>query len=182
VFLLFLYSVINILYSFWLKHIVIVDVFIISMMFVLRVLSGGVAIDVESSSWLLITTFLLALFLALAKRRHELVFREDITNNQRPVLFQYTTQLADEMMSLITPVILVTYIFYTLSAETLARFNSKMLYSTSIFVVFGIMRYLYLIHRKHLGDAPTELIIRDPPLLIAILGWILSFYLIIYTP
>ena len=182
VLLLFLYSAINVMYSLWLKHIVIVDVFVISMTFVLRVLSGGVAINVELTSWLLITTFLLALFLALAKRRHELVILQDSTNNQRPVLNQYTPQLVDELMSLITPVILVTYILYTLSAETLARFNSKTLYSTSIFVVFGIMRYLYLIHRKNLGGAPTEIVIHDLPLLIAILGWILSFYLIIYTP
>jgi len=110
VLLLFLYSAINVMYSLWLKHIVIVDVFVISMTFVLRVLSGGVAINVELTSWLLITTFLLALFLALAKRRHELVILQDSTNNQRPVLNQYTPQLVDELMSLITPVILVTYI------------------------------------------------------------------------
>lgn len=181
VLLLLFYSAINVMYSLWLKHIVIVDVFSISLMFVLRVLSGGAAIHVELTSWLLITTFLLALFLALAKRRHELGILEDGTNSQRPVLNQYTPQLLDEMMSLITPVILITYILYTLSPETLARFNSKMLYSTGIFVVFGIMRYLYLIHRKNLGGAPTELVIRDLPLLIAILGWISSFYLIIYT-
>lgn len=181
VLLLLLYSVINVLYSFWLKHIVIVDVFVISLMFVLRVLSGGAAIHVELTAWLLIATFLLALFLALAKRRHELVVVENGTNDQRPVLNQYTLQLADEMMSLITPVILITYILYTLSPETLARFNSKMLYSTSIFVVFGIMRYLYLVHRKNLGGSPAELVIHDLPLLIAIVGWILSFYLIIYA-
>jgi decaprenyl-phosphate phosphoribosyltransferase len=178
--LLLLYGALNVLYSLWLKHIVIVDVFVISLMFVLRVLSGGVAVNVALSSWLLITTFLLALFLALGKRRQELVFLEDSANSQRPVLNHYTPKLADEMISVITPVILITYILYTLSAETLARFKSKTLYATGIFVVFGIMRYLYLIHIKKLGDDPTELVIRDLPLTIAIVGWILSFYLIIY--
>lgn len=179
--LLFLYGVINITYGFWLKNIVILDVFFVSSGFVLRVLSGGVAINVEVSSWLIVTTFLLALFLSISKRRHELVLLADMADNHRPVLNQYTVRLADEMISVVTPVILITYILYTLSAETLARFNSKMLYITSIFVVFGIMRYLYLIHRKNLGDDPTELVIHDIPLLITIFGWILSFYLIIYT-
>lgn len=178
---LFLYGMINITYGFWLKNIVILDVFFVSSGFVLRVLSGGVAINVEVSSWLIVTTFLLALFLSISKRRHELVLLEDIADHHRPVLNQYTTRLADELISVVTPVILITYILYTLSAETLARFNSKMLYITSIFVVFGIMRYLYLIHRKNLGADPTELVIHDIPLLITIVGWILSFYLIIYT-
>lgn len=180
-FFLLLYSATNILYSLWLKHIVIVDVFVISLMFVLRVVCGGAAVPVEVSSWLIMTTFLLALFLALAKRRHELVLFEGGANDQRPVLSKYTPQLVDEMMSLITPVILITYILYTLSPETLSRFHSKTLYSTSIFVVFGIMRYLYLVHRKRLGGSPAELVIHDMPLLIAIIGWIVSFYFIIYT-
>ena len=178
--LLLLYGALNVMYSFWLKHIVIVDVFAISIMFVLRVLAGGAAVHVVLSSWLLITTFLLALFLALAKRRHELVFLEDSTPSQRPVLYEYSAKLADEMMSLISPVILVTYILYTLSEETTARFHSKILYTTGIFVVFGIMRYLYLIHHKNLGGDPSDIVIHDIPLLTAVLGWIVSFYLIIY--
>jgi 4-hydroxybenzoate polyprenyltransferase len=178
--LLLIYSTLNVMYCYWLKHIVIVDVFVISLMFVLRVLTGGAVIHVELSSWLLITTFLLALFLALAKRRHELVFIEDSIHSQRPVLYQYSSQLADELMSLISPVILVTYILYTLSAETLARFHSNVLYSTSIFVVFGIMRYLYLVHQKNLGDDPSDMVIHDIPLLAAILGWVLSYCYMIY--
>jgi decaprenyl-phosphate phosphoribosyltransferase len=179
-FLLLLYTAINILYSMWLKHFVIVDVFCIAIMFVMRVFTGGAAVYVGVSSWLVMTTFLLALFLALAKRRQELVLFEDDANIHRPVLDQYTPRLADEMMSLITPVILVTYILYTLSPETMTHFNSKILYITSIYVVFGIMRYLYLVHRVNLGYDPTELIIHDFPLLTAILGWIFNFYFIIY--
>ena len=178
-FLLLLYTTINILYTMWLKHIVIVDVFCIAIMFVIRVFTGGAAVNIGVSSWLVMTTFLLALFLALAKRRQELSLFEGASIH-RPVLDQYTPQLADEMMSLITPVILVTYILYTLSAETMTRFNSKMLYITSIYVVFGIMRYLYLVHRVNIGSDPTELIINDFILLAAILGWILNFYFIIY--
>lgn len=181
VLLIVFYGVINVLYSVWLKHVVIVDVFCISVMFVQRVLIGGAAANVGVSSWLVMTTFLLALFLALGKRRQELVLYEDSADNHRPVLDHYTPQLADQMISLITPVILITYILYTLSEETIARFQSKLLYITALYVVFGIMRYLYLIHRKNLGSDPTELVIHDLPLLIAILGWILSFYLIIYS-
>jgi decaprenyl-phosphate phosphoribosyltransferase len=181
VLLLLLYTATNVLYSLWLKHIIIVDVFCISIMFVLRVFTGGAAVNLGVSSWLVMTTFLLALFLALAKRRQELVLFEDNADTHRPVLSQYTPRLADEMMSLITPVILITYILYTLSAETMTRFNSKILYITTIYVVFGIMRYLYMVHRVNIGYDPTELIIHDLPLLSAILGWILSFYLIIYT-
>ena len=179
IFLLLLYTTTNILYSMWLKHLVIVDVFCIAIMFVLRVFTGGTAVNIGVSSWLVMTTFLLALFLALAKRRQELSLFEGASIH-RPVLDQYTSRLADEMMSLITPVILVTYILYTLSPETMTHFNSKILYITSIYVVFGIMRYLYLVHRVNLGYDPTELIIHDFPLLTAILGWILNFYFIIY--
>jgi decaprenyl-phosphate phosphoribosyltransferase len=180
VLVLLLYAFINLLYSIWLKHIVIVDVFCISIMFVLRVLGGGATAHVSVSSWLVMTTFLLALFLALAKRRQELVLFENGAGNHRPVLDQYTPQLADEMMSLITPAILITYILYALSPEIMARFNSPMLYVTTAFVIFGIMRYQYLVHRVNLGYDPTELIIHDLPLMTAIVAWVFSFYFIIY--
>lgn len=174
------YSGLNVLYSTWLKHMVILDVFSVSLGFVLRVFAGGMLIDVKPSSWLIMTTFLLSLVLVLGKRRQELLAMKDAANILRPVLEQYTIDLIDKLMSIVIPVTLITYLLYTLDAATIARFHSQNLYLTGIFVTFGIFRYLYLVHRKDLGVSPTELVITDPPLRNAVLGWIVSFALIIY--
>jgi 4-hydroxybenzoate polyprenyltransferase len=177
---LFMYGVLNVMYSFWLKHIVILDLFCVALGFVLRVLGGGFAIHVEPSSWLLIASFLLALFLALAKRRHELLVAEELSKSPRPVLEYYTPQLIDELISVVTPTILITYLLYTLDPETSVRFHSRILYVTGIFVIFGIFRYLYLVHHENLGGSPTDIVLTDLPLMSAILGWILTFSFIIY--
>lgn len=174
------YIGLNVAYSIWLKHIVILDVFSIAIGFLLRVLAGAVAINVHPTPWLLIATFLIALFLALAKRREELTSLENQSDNHRPVLTQYTTALADELISVVTPVTLLAYLLYTLDAETKLRFQSDWLYVTGIFVVFGVFRYLYLVHRKNLGGSPTDLVLKDIPLLGAVVGWGISFILIIY--
>lgn len=178
--LLLAYGLINVFYSLWLKHIVIVDIFCIAAGFVLRVFAGGVAIGVLPSSWLILATFLLSLFLALAKRRHEILISEASSRDYRPVLEQYNLKLVDELISVVTPVTLITYVLYTLDPSTAARFNTKQLYLTSVFVVFGIFRYLYLIHRMQLGGAPAELLTKDIMLMVAILCWIASFFLIVY--
>jgi len=177
---LLFYFFFNIAYSFLLKNIVIVDVFCVSIGFVLRVLAGGLAVDVVPSSWLIIATFLLSLFLALGKRRHELVLLNNSSDDHRPVLYHYTPHLVDQLISVVTPVTLITYLLYTLDSDTIARFNSNKLFSTGIFVIFGIFRYLYLIHRKDLGGSPTRLVLKDLPLLFAILGWVFTFSLIVY--
>ena len=174
------YGLINVFYSLWLKHIVIVDIFCIAAGFVLRVFAGGAAIGVSPSSWLILATLLLSLFLALAKRRHEILISEASVSAHRPVLEQYNLKLVDELISVVTPVTLITYVLYTLDPSTTSRFNTKQLYLTSVFVVFGIFRYLYLIHRMQLGGAPVELLTKDMPLLVAIICWIASFFLIVY--
>jgi 4-hydroxybenzoate polyprenyltransferase len=179
-FFLSIYGLLNVMYSCWLKHIVILDIFSVAFGFVLRVLCGGLVIHVEPTSWLLIASFLLALFLALAKRRHELLLVKEVSKDSRPVLEHYTPQLIDELISVVTPIILITYLLYTLDAETVARFNTKRLYGTGIFVVFGIFRYLYLVHHENLGGSPTDLVLTDLPLIMAILGWILTFGIMIY--
>ena len=179
--LLSAYGVINFSYSLWLKHIVIVDIFCIAAGFVLRVFAGGASIGVSPSSWLIIATFLLSLFLALAKRRHEILISEASSSAHRPVLEQYSLMLVDELISVVTPITLITYVLYTLDPLTISRFNTKLLYLTSIFVVFGIFRYLYLIHRMNLGGSPAELVMKDMPLLFAILCWVVSFVLIVYS-
>lgn len=175
------YGLINIAYSSWLKHMVIVDVFCIALGFVLRVFGGGIAIDVMPSSWLILATFLLSLFLGLAKRRHELLVMQTTANTHRPVLEQYSLKLVDELISVVTPVTLITYLLYTLDAGTIARFHSDLLYFTSVFVVFGIFRYLYLVHRMNLGGSPIQLLMQDLPLSLAIVGWVVTFLLIVYV-
>jgi 4-hydroxybenzoate polyprenyltransferase len=174
------YGGMNILYSLKLKHIVILDVFTIAVGFVLRVFAGGLIIQVEPSSWLIMATFLLSLFLGLAKRRHELLLMKHIANAHRPVLEQYTIPLVDILTAVVTPVTLITYILYTLDDTTMARFHSSKLYLTAGFVVFGIFRYLYLIHRRDLGGSPTQLVIKDQPLRTAILAWVVTFAAIVY--
>ncbi|MEK6749916.1 MAG: decaprenyl-phosphate phosphoribosyltransferase [Pseudomonadota bacterium] len=174
------YGVINIAYSTYLKHVVIVDVFCISLGFVLRVVGGGLAIAVTPSSWLITATFLLSLFLALAKRRHELVLLEGKSENHRPVLNDYSARLVDELISVVTPLTLISYLLYTLEPATIARFNAPNIYFTGGLVTFGIFRYLYLIHKQNLGGSPTDLVFQDVPLLVAIVSWVLSFGAIIY--
>jgi 4-hydroxybenzoate polyprenyltransferase len=177
---LIIYGSINIAYSMLLKHVVILDVFCVASGFILRILAGASAVNIVASPWLIITTFLLSLFLGLAKRRHELVLLNNSSNDHRPVLSHYSLLLIDQLISVVTPVTLITYLLYTLDASTIARFNSNTIYITGIFVVFGIFRYLYLIHRKDLGGSPTDMVFKDLPLLIAILGWILTFGFIVY--
>lgn len=174
------YGLLNVMYSLWLKHVVIADVFCIAIGFVLRVIAGGVAIDVVPTSWLIMATFLLALFLGLGKRRNELLLLEKSSAAHRPILEDYSPKLVDELISVVTPVTLVTYLLYTLDPETIARLGSTTLYYTGFFVVFGIFRYLYLIHQKNLGGSPTELVVKDLPLAAAIVGWTVSFSLLVY--
>jgi 4-hydroxybenzoate polyprenyltransferase len=174
------YAGLNALYTVWLKHIVILDVFSIAIGFVLRVFAGGLVIHVEPSSWLIMATFLLSLFLGLAKRRHELWLMKGVATSHRPVLEQYTISFVDELISVVTPLTLITYVLYTLDPVTVARFHSKTLYLTCVFVAFGIFRYLYLVHCKDLGGSPTAVVLKDLPLRIAILGWILAFIVIVY--
>lgn len=175
------YGLMNVAYSLWLKHIVILDVFCIGIGFVLRVFGGGLAIDVPPSSWLVLATFLLSLFLALAKRRHELLAMPEKANNHRPVLELYSIRLLDELISVVTPVTLLTYILYTLDHATMERFHSEHLYLSTPFVTFGIFRYLYLVHVRDSGGSPTDLVIGDIPLITAILSWIGAFVLIVYV-
>lgn len=174
------YAGMNVLYSLILKHVVILDVFTIAAGFVLRVFAGGLIVQVEPSSWLIMATFLLSLFLALAKRRHELLLMKQIANSHRPVLEQYSVTLVDILTAVVTPVTLITYILYTLDGTTMARFHSSKLYLTSGFVVFGIFRYLYLIHQKDLGGSPAKLVVKDTPLRTAILAWVITFAVIVY--
>lgn len=175
-----IYLVLQLAYSLKLKHIVILDVFVIASGFVIRVVAGGLAIAVPISSWLLICTTLLALLLAMGKRRHELVLLEDKATHHRAILREYSAYLLDQMIAVVTASTLIAYCLYTISAETVAKFGTDHLIWTAAFVLYGIFRYLYLVHQKGKGGSPEELILQDKPLLLNIVLWIIAVILIIY--
>jgi 4-hydroxybenzoate polyprenyltransferase len=168
-------------YSLWLKHVVILDVFVVAAGFLIRVVAGGLAIKVTLSSWLLICGTLLALFLALSKRRHELVLLSKEASEHRPILEEYSPYFLDQLIAVVTASIVVAYCLYTISEETVAKFGTSNLIFTVPFVLYGIFRYLYLIHRKFEGGSPETLIIKDKPLLIDIFLWIVTAVLILYA-
>jgi 4-hydroxybenzoate polyprenyltransferase len=168
------------LYSAVLKHLVILDVLTISAGFTLRAAAGAAAIGVPISHWLLVCTTLLALFIALSKRRHELTLLTDTASQHRPILGDYTPYLLDQMISVVTASTLIAYAFYTISAETTAKFGTDLLSLTVPFPLYGIFRYLYLVHRHDQGGSPAELVINDRPLLVCVALWAASVILIIY--
>lgn len=176
-----IYFILMIFYNFYLQNLIILDVLTIAFGFVLRVICGAVAINVEFSSWLLICTILLALFLALAKRRHELIILGEDAEKHRPILRKYTAQLLDEMIAVVTASSFMSYSLYTIWPETVKKFQTKNLIFTIPFILYGIFRYLYLIHQKQLGGNPEKIILQDYPLLINILLWIVSVIIIIYS-
>jgi 4-hydroxybenzoate polyprenyltransferase len=168
------------LYSGPLKHIVIIDVLTIAIGFVLRAVAGAVAIDIRIDHWLLILTILLALFLALSKRRHELVMLADGATGHRPILGEYSPYLLDQMIAVVTASTLVTYVISTVSEETVRKYHTDYLGLTLVFPLYGIFRYLYLVHQKEGGGSPSDMLLNDRPLLACVALWALSVAGIIY--
>ena len=167
-------------YSALLKHIVILDVLTIATGFTLRAAAGAAAIAVPISHWLLVCTTLLALFIALSKRRHELTLLTESATHHRPILSDYTPYLLDQMISVVTASTLIAYAFYTISPETQQKFGTDLLSLTIPLPLYGIFRYLYLVHKREQGGSPAELVINDRPLLICLALWALSVVAIIY--
>ena len=159
----------------------ILDVLAISMGFVVRAVAGAVAIGVQISDWLLICTILLALFLTLSKRRHELTTLSDSAVGHRPTLQEYSPYLLDQMIAVVTASCVTAYAFYTTAQETRDKFQTDRLAWTLPFVLYGIFRYLYLVHRKEQGGSPTDMLLTDRPLLVDVFLWALAVVLIIYT-
>ena len=167
-------------YSAWLKHLVIADVLTVALGFVLRAVAGALAIDVAISGWLVICTLLLALFLALGKRRHEYLTLGEDARRHRPILAEYSAGLLDQMIAVVTASTVIAYALYTMSPETVAKFHTHLLPATFPFVLYGIFRYLYLLYRRQLGGNPSELFLNDRPLLVNTACWMLAVLLIIY--
>lgn len=176
-----IYFVIQLSYSLYLKKQVILDVFAISAGFVLRVMAGAVVIDVEISKWFIVATVAISLFLALNKRRHEIETLEEDAVSHRKVLDEYdTTYLLDQMISVVTAFTLTCYTLYTISPETIDKFGTENLIFTIPFVLYGILRYLYLVHKKGEGGNPETIIVSDKPLLINVILWVIASAFIIY--
>jgi 4-hydroxybenzoate polyprenyltransferase len=175
------YTGLMLLYSGPLKHIVILDVLTISIGFVLRAAAGAIVLDVAISHWLLVCVTLLALFIALAKRRHELILLADGAVTHRPILSEYSPYLLDQMIGVVTASTLIAYILYTISPETIDKFGTDRLGLTIPFPLYGIFRYLYLVHRREGGGSPVDLLVNDRPLLACVTLWVVAVVIILYV-
>ena len=177
--ILITYFLLQVAYTFRLKHVVLVDVIINATGFILRVAAGVVIIDVERfSPWLYVCTFLLAVFIALGKRRHELSLLGQEAGNHRAILDEYNIELVDWLISIVTTAALVAYCLYTFLAEGLPANNLMML--TIPFVLYAIFRYLYLIHVRHEGGAPEEIFLGDRPMQATLVLWAIVVFVVLY--
>jgi 4-hydroxybenzoate polyprenyltransferase len=174
------YLALNLLYSFRLKEVVIVDVLSVSLGFVIRAVAGAVAISVRISEWLLICTVLFALFLSLCKRRHELTSLAEASLHRKS-LGEYSPYLLDQMIAVVTASCVTAYALYTTAAETREKYQTERLVWTLPFVLYGIFRYLYLVHRKEQGGSPTDVLLTDRPLLLAVALWAAAILAVVYT-
>lgn len=166
------YTVLMVAYSYALKHMVILDLFVIAAGFVFRAMAGALAIDVPISPWLYVVTALGALFLGINKRRAELELLEGGAGNHRKILDDYTIPMLDQMGSIVTGALVIAYGLYTFTAEGLPENHSMML--TIPFVLYGIFRYLYLVNVKKEGGAPEEVLLKDIPVMLTAIGWVVT--------
>jgi len=178
---LLLYLSLTVLYSFSLKHLVILDVLAIGAFYVLRVVAGSIAAGVPASDWLLIATGLLAVFIGLCKRRHELLLLGGDAGLHRGVLGQYSERFLDPAISLTTSTALITYLLYAMSAETIEKFGSRGMLAGAPFVLYGLLRYLHLVYSEGHGGSPTELMITDPGVVAAATGFALVCAFVVYA-
>jgi decaprenyl-phosphate phosphoribosyltransferase len=178
--ILIAYIGLNLAYSFKLKHVAIIDVVIISTGFVLRLFIGSQVTSIPLSMWIVIMTFLLALFLALAKRRDDVLIFLDTGKKMRQVVDGYNLQLIDSAMTIMSAVVIVAYILYTTSAEAVARIGNDHLYLTALFVILGIMRYLQIALVEENAGSPTRIVLKDRFIQLTIVAWLGTFSWMIY--
>ena len=174
------YFLLELAYSFRLKHLVVLDVMTVAAGFALRAVAGTVLVHVTLSSWLFVCTILFALFISLAKRRHELITLANGGAGHRAVLENYSETLLDQMMAVATSSSVIAYCLYTIAPETIAKFGTHNLMLTVPFVLYGVYRYLYLVYRKEMGGAPEQALLGDFPLLVDVLLWMASVVAVIY--
>lgn len=180
-YLLVFYFVLNFGYSLGLKNIAILDLFIVALGFLVRIYSGGVIASLAISHWLAVMILLLALFLVIAKRRDDLVIHSAIGESVRKASKSYNLEFINSCLTMISAVVVVAYIMYTVSPEVIEKFKSNYLFGTTVFVIAGIMRYMQITFVEQNSGSPTSILFKDKFILFTILGWIISFYLIIYA-
>jgi 4-hydroxybenzoate polyprenyltransferase len=181
-FVIVLYFITNLLYSLKVKSIVLLDVFFISFGFMLRVLGGAAAIGVPVSSWMILTTIFISLFLAISKRRSELsqIVNKENIDKQRKVLKEYSVEFADQINTIAAAGTIISYALYTVNERTVHTFGTEKLIYTTPFVIYGIFRYMYLMHQKNLGESPTSIVTKDIPIILNVFAWFAVSLIIIY--
>ena len=175
-----IYLILNLLYSLGLKRIAVLDVLIVASGFVLRLFAGGVATDVVLSKWIVIATFLLALFLAFAKRRDDVLILERTGEKMRESIENYSVRFIDAALASLAAAIVICYVMYTIDAEVGAHYNSPYLYLTAVFVIAWVLRYLQRTIRGEDSGNPTEAVYHDIFLIVCVVGWIASIAAILY--
>ena len=181
-----IYLVMNLAYSFYLKDVVLIDVFVIAIGFMLRVIGGALVLNVARSSWLILTTMFLSLFLGIAKRRGELVAlgspnaSGESGYHTRKVLEHYSVEFAEQMTTICAAGFVFSYALYTVSERTVNMFGTENLIFTTPFVLYGVFRYLYLLHKKLLGENPTDVVLSDIPMLLNFAAYAIAMFAIIY--
>lgn len=178
--ILLFYVGMNVAYSLHLKHVAILDVTIIAIGFVLRLFMGSVVTGIALSHWIVIMTFLLALFMALAKRRDDVLIYQNTGKKMRKVIDGYTLQFLDIAMAIMASVVIVSYLMYTTSIEVIDRVGSHYLYLTALFVIIGVMRYLQITFVLLNSGSPTQIVLKDRFIQLTLLGWVISFVWILY--
>ncbi len=174
------YIVMNILYTLMLKEIVIIDVMVIAIGFILRIMAGSTATHVFLSNWMLLTTFSISLFIGFSKRRYEIVSLGDKARDHRKVLAKYEEKFVDEMITATVATTIVFYSLYTIDTQVVRKFGTSHLVFTVPFVVYGLFRYLYVIHVKGKGGDPVEIVLKDVGIISAVVGWFVAVILLIY--
>jgi len=179
---LLVYFFMNLSYSLGLKHISILDVIILSTGFILRVVAGGIISEVPVSQWLVIMVFLLSLFLSLAKRRDDLLIFMDSNKVTRKSIKDYNMEFLNTMLAILSAIIIVAYIMYTISPEITSRLHSKYIYATVVYVIAGMMRYLQIVFIQKESGNPTLVLYKDKFIVFTLVGWISHYFIILYMP
>lgn len=174
------YIVLNVAYSLWLKHVSLVDMLLVASFYVMRVLAGAITCDIVPSQWIVVMTFLLALFLVLGKRRDDVMLQTETGVTVRRGIANYNLQFINMTLTLVATVTIVSYMMYTMSKDVAMRFDSGYVYCTAIFVLAGILRYLQITIVENRSGSPTKVLLRDRFIQLCLLGWIISFLVIIY--
>lgn len=174
------YLVINVMYCFWVKKIAIIDVMFIATGFVLRLVIGGLAVDIELTNWIIMMTFLLALFMGFAKRRDDVVIKNESGIVVRENISKYNVALINQLLCMLASITIVCYIMYTMSIDVINRFNTSYLYLTTVFVIAGITRYMQLSLVEEKSGSPTKILMKDRFIQVSILLWVVTFYVFIY--